>query len=62
MMRTSIRRHGRNLFLVVLALCAIAAFIFFVHPVWVGEQSVRLLLWRHDVKNRFVEIDGNRIH
>jgi len=59
---TLTRRHGRNAFLAVLALCVVALFVIFVHPVWLGEQSVRLMLWRHGVKSRSVIIDGNRIH
>jgi len=59
---SSARRYGRNLGLCVLALGAIAAFLFFVHPVWVGEQSVRLILWKQGVASKSVTIDGNNIH
>ena len=58
----AIRRHLWRTFFAVLALGALTTLTILVHPVWVGEQSVRFALWKHGVKSESVRIDCNRIH
>jgi len=55
------RRIGRVIF-VALVLGALASLVALVRPVWVGEETARIVLWQEGVKNESVVVDGNRIH
>ncbi len=43
-------------------LCALAALAILIHPIWIGEETARLTLWRDGIQSKSIDIDGNRIH
>ncbi len=61
-MKDGTRRWLWRTICVVLTLGVLAALMLLIHPVWVGEEMARIMLWRHGVKSESVLIDGHRIH
>ncbi|HXB62713.1 MAG TPA: alpha/beta hydrolase [Acidobacteriaceae bacterium] len=61
-MRYLVRRRIGTIIFALLALGALASLAVLVYPVWVGEETARLALWRKGIKSESVVIDGNRIH
>jgi len=51
-----------RVFAVVVVLVVIAGGVFYFHPLWVGDQQIRLRLWREGVKSEYAMVDGYRIH
>jgi pimeloyl-ACP methyl ester carboxylesterase len=47
---------------VVVALLLAAGLVFYLRPLWVADQQVRLQLWREGVKSEYVEAGGYRLH
>ncbi|HEX4649879.1 MAG TPA: alpha/beta fold hydrolase [Granulicella sp.] len=48
------------LFLLVVAISCGA--VFYLRPLWVADQMVRLRLWDHGVKSHYAEVGGYRVH
>jgi pimeloyl-ACP methyl ester carboxylesterase len=48
--------------LALVIVAAVAGAIFYLHPVWVGDQQIRFRLWREGVKSEYVEAGGYRLH
>ncbi len=61
-MKASILHKLGKIIFSLLALGALAALFVLVYPVWVGEETARIALWRQGIKSESVVIDGNRIH
>jgi pimeloyl-ACP methyl ester carboxylesterase len=61
-MKASILHKLGKIIFSLLALGALAALFVLVYPVWVGEETARIALWRQGIKSESVMIDGNRIH
>lgn len=61
-MKASILHKLGKVIFSLLALGALAALFVLVYPVWVGEETARIALWREGIKSESVVIDGNRIH
>jgi pimeloyl-ACP methyl ester carboxylesterase len=57
----TLHKAGKIIF-VLLACGALAALVVLIHPVWVGEETARIALWRQGIQSESVLIDGNRIH
>ena len=43
-------------------LVAAAGLVFFLHPLWVTDQVIRLHLWQQGVRSEYVTVDGQRMH
>lgn len=61
-MRYLVRRRIGRIIFALLALGALSSLAVLVFPVWVGEETARLALWRQGIQSESVVIDGNRIH
>jgi pimeloyl-ACP methyl ester carboxylesterase len=48
--------------LILLAIAVAAGLFFYLNPLWLGDQQVRLDLWRAGVKSHYVEAGGYRLH
>lgn len=46
----------------LLLLAFASGLVFFVHPLWVTDQVIRLHLWQEGVRSKEVMVGGNRIH
>jgi pimeloyl-ACP methyl ester carboxylesterase len=61
----TVSRFGRLLKLSLLFLVLVAiscGAVFYLHPLWVADQMVRLRLWDHGVKSHYVDVSGYRVH
>jgi pimeloyl-ACP methyl ester carboxylesterase len=61
-MRDLLRRRIGKIIFALLAFGALAAVVVLIRPVWVGEETARIALWRQGIKSESIVIDGNRIH
>jgi pimeloyl-ACP methyl ester carboxylesterase len=48
--------------LVLLVTAFLCAAVFYLQPLWVADQLLRLRRWEHGVKSHYVEVDGYRVH
>jgi pimeloyl-ACP methyl ester carboxylesterase len=52
----------------IIALCLVLVFalvsgvVFYLQPLWVADQFLRVRLWNHDIQSRYAEVGGYRIH
>ncbi len=48
--------------LTLLVAFGVGGWVFYEHPLWVGDQSIRFHLWRANVKSNYVKVDGYKLH
>jgi pimeloyl-ACP methyl ester carboxylesterase len=48
--------------LVLLVVVILCGALFYVQPLWVADQLIRLRLWEHGVRSHSVAVDGYRVH
>ncbi len=51
-----------GLLAVLLLIAAAVGLVFFLHPLWVTDQMIRLHLRQQGVQSAYATVDGNRIH
>jgi pimeloyl-ACP methyl ester carboxylesterase len=47
---------------VVVLLVLVAGGVFYLHPLWVTDQQIRLRLWQEGVRSEYAVVDGYRMH
>lgn len=52
----------KNFSALVLLLVIAGVLTFYVEPLWVNDQIIRVKLWRHGVQSHYVEVNGYSIH
>jgi pimeloyl-ACP methyl ester carboxylesterase len=50
------------LLLALLVTAILCGVVFYLQPLWVADQLLRLRLWEHGVKSHYVAVDGYRVH
>jgi pimeloyl-ACP methyl ester carboxylesterase len=55
-------RFALRMIAVVVLLVIVAGGVFYLHPLWVTDQQIRLRLWREGVRSEYVTVDGYRVH
>jgi pimeloyl-ACP methyl ester carboxylesterase len=47
---------------VVVLLLVLGGLVFYLHPLWVSDQVIRLSLWRNHAQSKYIEAGGYRVH
>jgi pimeloyl-ACP methyl ester carboxylesterase len=55
-------RFALRVIAVVVVLAVAAGCFFYFYPLWVGDQQIRLRLWREGVRSEYAMVDGYRLH
>jgi pimeloyl-ACP methyl ester carboxylesterase len=43
-------------------LLVLGGLVFYLHPLWVSDQAIRLSLWRNHARSRYIQAGGYRVH
>jgi pimeloyl-ACP methyl ester carboxylesterase len=46
----------------VLVLAIVSGTVFYLQPLWIADQFLRVRLWDHDIQSRYAQVGGYRIH